>query len=116
MNKVRPSARCLVCGTNLRRLWDVETLARMRVEWNRMMANGICDNCQRDRFQAAIEYERAQDYLRLVLHLGATWKRSRPTRMHPELRYAFWRRRAATNRCVALKMWPAGRPVREGKK
>ena len=113
MNQLGPSATCRICGTDLRRLWDEATLVRMRVEWNRMMANGMCDACQVARLAAAIEYENALAEIRLVMDLGASWLRLRPTRIHPALRYARYRLRRADEQGVRLKMWPATRPARE---
>lgn len=115
MNKLEPSATCRICGFDISRNWNVATLVRMRIEWNRMMANGMDDNCQRARFEAAIEYENAAAELRLVMELGADWTRKRATSAHPALRYARWRLRKAEAECVRLKMWPATRPAREGK-
>lgn len=113
VNKLEPSARCRVCGLDIRAQWNVTTLARMRVEWSRMMANGMDDRCQVARFEAAVEYENAMAELRLVMDLGASWTRKRPPSQHPALRLARWRLQEATRRCEELKMWPADRPVRE---
>lgn len=116
MNKLGPSRICRICGKDIRRLWGEALLVRLRVELNRMMANGMCDDCQNARLAAAIEYENALAEIRLVMDLGGSWSRRRPPTVHPALRYARFRRDKAEAQCVALKMWPAARPAREEKK
>lgn len=113
MNKLEPSPTCRICGFNLRGNWNIATLVRMRIEWNRMMSNGMCDNCQHDRLNAAIEYEAAVGDVRLVTSMGARWSSHRPPRLHPALLRASHRLSRAVTRCEELMMWPADRPVRE---
>jgi hypothetical protein len=105
MNRIEPSPRCLVCGMNIRARLLACDLVRLRAEFARMMANGICDDCQSDRMEAAQEYENAVAEIRLVTFMGAGWSSTRPPEMHPALAQAVKRRNAAAAWCVRLKMW-----------
>ena len=110
MNKLAPARHCAVCGFDLYAPWYRATLHREKLYWNRQTANGMCDGCQRDRYRAAREYERAAEQIRTVLALGATWSNNRPPIIHPELARAKVRAEDAADRCVRLKMWDAKRP------
>jgi hypothetical protein len=88
-------------------------LVRLRAEFARMVANGICDDCQSNRMEAAQEYENAVAQVRLVAAMGGRWSNTRPPVIHPALAEAVQRRNAADAWCVRLKMWPADRPHRE---
>lgn len=114
MNRLEPSSYCGICGMDMRaRLMNTE-MVRLRAEWARMLANGMCDNCQSDRLEAALEYEAAVNDLSLVTYLGGGWSRSRPPRLHPVLSQAKHRLNTADARCVRLRMWPEdNRPPRE---
>lgn len=109
---MQPSGVCRVCGMNIRRRLANTELVRLRAEFARMMANGICDDCQSNRMEAAMEYENAAAELRLVTFCGAGWSKSRPPKLHPALRQSMRRVAAADAWCVRLKMWqPAARPL-----
>lgn len=112
MNRLQPSDRCRICGVNLRARLNRTTLIRLRAEFARMIVNGMCDNCQSDRLEAALEFENATAEARLAIDLGAGWSKRRPPKVHPVLQQAMARRNAADARCVRLKMWPARRPER----
>lgn len=111
MNRLTVSRHCLICGLDLYANWHVATLVRMRIEWNRMMNNGMCDSCQHKRLAAAIEYEQASNQVATVTALGAGWTRSRSGQPveHTALTQASYRLRKADAECVGLLMWPAGR-------
>lgn len=113
MNRIGPSTHCAVCGMNIRARLNACALVRLRAEFARMMANGICDDCQSDRLEAAMEFENACAEVRLVTHMGAGWDHTVPPRIHPVLSQALMRRNRADKRCVRLKMWPADWLVRE---
>jgi hypothetical protein len=106
VNRLAPSSVCRVCGMNLRRRLDRSDLVLMRMNFARMIANGMCDGCQFDRLEAAMEYENAAAEVRMVTALGAGWSRSKPPVIRPELAQARKRARAADAWCVRLKMWP----------
>lgn len=112
MNRLPAARFCAVCRLDLFVPWREATTHRVKLHWNRQMANGLCDDCQRDRYDAAVEYEGAIAEMRLVGALGATWSKSKPPILHPALRQAMQRLGAADARCVRLKMWPApARPL-----
>lgn len=116
MNRLPAAPSCRICGTDLNERLRRTTGILLRAQLGRQITNGMCDGCQLARLTGAIEYEDAMAEVRLVMELGAAWSRSRPPSAHPALRYARWRRTEAEAACVRLKMWPATRPVREGKK
>jgi hypothetical protein len=111
VNRLAVSRHCLICGLDLYANWHVATLVRMRIEWNRMMNNGMCDGCQHKRLVAAVEYEQAANLMALVVSMGAGWTRmaSSQPQPHPALAGATRRIRTADARCVELLMWPTER-------
>jgi hypothetical protein len=106
MNRLDASPYCRCCGMDLRARLANTDLVRLRAEFARMIANGMCDNCQSDRLEAALEYEAAVNEVSLVTYLGGGWTRDRPPRLHPALSQAKRRLNAADARCVRLRMWP----------
>lgn len=107
MNKIHFSRKCLVCDVNLQLAYDTATLVAERYELVRMMGSGLCDPCQRDRLGAAVEYERACSEAAFFGYLGANATQNR--QINSVMRQAVDRVRAAEERCIALKMWPANR-------
>lgn len=110
MNRLLAARFCAVCRLDLFVPWREATLHRVKLHWNRQMGNGLCDGCQRDRYHAARDYERAAEQVRTMLMLGAGWSNHRPPIIHPELLRAKVRAEAAAARCVRLKMWDDKRP------
>jgi hypothetical protein len=111
MNRLEPADRCRVCGMNIRARLLATTLIRLRAEFARMIDNGMCDNCQSDRLEAALEFENSAAEIRLAVYLGAGWSQAKPPVLHPALQQAMRRRNRADAWCVRLKMWP--KPARE---
>jgi hypothetical protein len=117
MNRIRPSARCLLCGRDLVQGWT-PTPDELPVEsMRRQTGNGLCDPCQLRRYAAAIEYIRAKDEMALLSNLGATNKFIGPdTKGSMAMRAVKARLLAADERCIALQMWTASRPYPRGKR
>jgi hypothetical protein len=105
VNKIRWSTDCLVCGKDMR--WSGPPMARS--ERMRQIENGICDPCQRARYAAALEYERAVSEVRMLSDFGAVLgnRTHGMTRNNQILYQATHRLRAADAECVRLGMWPA---------
>lgn len=114
MNRLTTSPSCGICGRDLHARWLAASLVRMRAEWARMMATGMCDDRQSDRMEAALEFEASINELALVRYCGAAWSHHRPPRIHPVLTQARRRLRVADARCVRLKMWAGSRPDYRG--
>lgn len=108
MNRLEPAPYCRICGMDLNERLRRCELVRLRAEFARMIGNGMCDNCQSERLEAAMEYEAAINQMQLAQTLGAGWSNSRPPRIHPALAQAKSRLNAADAWCVRLRMWPEG--------
>lgn len=111
MNRLPPSYECRVCGVSLE-LADRETATdEERTTERRLVWNGMCDPCQRDRQAAALAYLNAAETVRLAVRMFADAGQPLPS---GQLRNNFLlpmhdRLKAAERRCVELKMWPADR-------
>lgn len=98
---------CRVCGFRLTAVMPAATV-RERAEWARQIDNGVCDPCSRQRWTAAVEFERASYGVHLLISMGAGWDLTvRPPRPISVLARALGRLKAADHECVRLKMWPA---------
>lgn len=117
MNRVQPGRFCFVCAGDI----IATTLmgARTGPRWDAMQRQtgcGICDACQRERQDAAKEYIRAVDAVRLAVGLGAVIPQSGSSgsgqrscvQPRPSLLSQLIQRvKDADRACVHLKMWPA---------
>ena len=107
MNRLDSSTVCRVCGLDMaKRKWRCGD-PEMARQWDRMIDNGVCDDCQSDRMEAVQEYIAAADEVRLIAAMAGGCIPSRPTWGHlsPLYRQARERLDRATAWCVRLKMW-----------
>lgn len=110
MNRLPAQDTCHVCGTDLAAAFRAAGKVAERHALSRQIFNGICDPCQRDRYDAAVQYERAAHSVRLAIMLGAP--QSQQGAYHPAIQQALFRVESADLRCIKLKMWPATRTTR----
>lgn len=106
MNRMGYSTRCAVCCTDLAELLVEMSSRKLRASIHRQMSNGLCDQCQRARHAAAVEYEHAAEAVHLVVYLGAE-QYGYPPRIPTVLHEASLRLKQANQECIRLKMWPA---------
>lgn len=106
MNRLSPSLTCGVCAFHFHRAWERETSEAVRDRLKLQAYNGICDPCQRERQDAALNFIRASDALR-VLHSVVGHANHGPAEGVAFTMYL--RVQMAEQRCVDLKMWPAHR-------
>jgi hypothetical protein len=105
MNRLKSSHQCRVCRDWLEPLYTKARSDAERESALRQMDNGMCDECQRKRWAAAVEYLRAADQIRVVTRMFARAAMKTPS---PHLGLMFELRsrvHLAEARCVALKMW-----------
>jgi hypothetical protein len=109
MNRLKSSTSCRICRTWLERLWSDP---QQRESAMRQMNNGMCDQCQRERQSAAVEYIRAADDMRLLNQcLLALGVETRGAFMHGPYAAVARRVHEAEQRCVSLLMWPRSREM-----
>lgn len=95
VNRIQSSTSCRIC----RRWLEGDRPYSLAL---RQIENGMCDDCQRKRQAAAVEYIAACDSLRQLALFGLTGGKFD----QPRMRVA-----SAEARCVSLLMWPWTRQV-----
>jgi hypothetical protein len=109
MNRLPPSYECRVCGVSLKLDEPDEATDEERATERRLIWNGMCDPCQRDRQAAALAYMSAAETVRVVTQMFADAGQTPPSGQQSVLTPMRDRMRSAEARCVELKMWPADR-------
>jgi hypothetical protein len=117
MNRVGPSHVCLICGRWIEDDYLRATDHTGRASALRQMRNGLCDECQRERHSAALEYIAAADAIRLAwawtlqafgddaIDYDPLIGGRMPQGWATAGTAAWLRMNAAAERCVALGMW-----------
>lgn len=110
MNRLKSSHSCRLCRRWLEGEWSRATTVAERQSLHRQMTNGLCDDCQIKRHNAALAYMAASDFIRVLQHFERITGRPMLTRTQVGLRrgeaeVALDRIYDAADRCWQLHMW-----------